>query len=274
MKPYIHEHKCQVGYHTWKCEDKDCLGEPIGTRKPSKTRICASCSKVLHGEPEEHESYGLISITRFQSNHAKFFGSSISHSGGMSVDIYTAKKIRNLNADHYHQDRALISVRLSSAQFADLITSPNTGGVPCTIDWFDGKRMEEPPDVAVRAQFVNEFEDKIEKAFARLEEVTQDVENYFKSGKGSRVDIRAKLSEVRRELAANAPFILSQFNRQMDKVVTEAKSEVESFVENKIRSLGVNALESEIARALRAPVESSPLQLEDGSNKEEPEASN
>ncbi len=43
--------------------------------------------------------------------------------------------------------------------------------------------------------------------------------------------------------------------------MTEAKSEVESFVESKIRSLGIDALDSEIARAISAPARS-PVLLE------------
>lgn len=260
-KNLAHEHKCPVGYHVWTCNDSDCLGDPVGTRKPSKNRTCPSCSKILHGEKEHHESYGMVSVSRFQSNHSRFFGSSVVHSGGMSLEIHSASKVRNLNADHYYHEKALIRIRLSPAQFADLITSPNTSGVPCTIEWVDGKSMGEPPEVAVRAQFTNEFEEKVTGAFATLEDVTRDIEDYFKTGKGSRVDIRSKLATVRRELAANAPFILTQFNRGMDKIVTEAKAEVESFVEGKIRSLGIDALTEEIKAAIEAPLESAPLQL-------------
>lgn len=260
-KKLAHDHKCQVGYHVWTCEDAQCLGDPIGTRKPSKTYTCPSCSATLHGEAKHHESYGLLSIGRFQANHTRFFGSSVIHSGGIHLTIQTATKARSLNENRYHSDKNLIRVRLSPAQFADLITSPNSPGVPCTIEWFGGKRMNEPPEVAVRAQFTNEFEEKVTGAFVMLEKVTRDIEDYFKTGKGSRVDIRDKLATVRRELSANAPFILSQFNRGMDKIVTEAKSEVESFVEGKIRSLGIGALSEDIKAAIEAPLESAPLQL-------------
>jgi hypothetical protein len=46
------------------------------------------------------------------------------------------------------------------------------------------------------------------------------------------------------------PFVQSQFNEAMDKTVTEARAEVEAFVDNKIRSLGIQALEGEVQKAL------------------------
>jgi hypothetical protein len=264
---YKHKHRCKVGYHDWECENEECYGlsqqHRNPTTEPSKTRTCPSCMKKLHGEKETHESYGMASLSRFQSTGSRFFGSSVTFSGGMGLDICTASKTRNLNSDHYYDEKLLLRVRFSPAQFAELITTPNAGGVPCTIEYYNGEQMDDPPEVAIREQYVNEFEEKVQKAFKDLGDLTAEIENYFKTGKGSRVEIREKLRSVRQELQANAPYILDQFNEGMDKIVTEAKAEVDSFTEAKIRSLGIEKLTEQV-EALRLPSQTPALQLSEG----------
>jgi len=261
---FTHTHRCTVKYHDWTCKKKECFGQPVGSRKPKKDAICPDCLKTMHGgEPETHESYGMISVSRFQSSaQDKYFGSAVKFSGGISLEIQTAKKYRNLSHDNYHADKTLVRVRLTPTQFADMITNMNMhGGVPCTIERFDGKGMSDPPDTAFRQQYVNEFEEKIEKAFDLYDSLADDIEKYFATGRGSRVEIRDKLATLRRELQNNAPFILDQFNRGIEKIVTEAKAEVQTFIEAKIRSVGIEAMESELRSTLAAPLASEALQL-------------
>ena len=47
---------------------------------------------------------------------------------------------------------------------------------------------------------------------------------------------------IRQDIEANMPFVVDQFNEQMDNTIKEAKGEVEAFVQNKMNSLAVQAL--------------------------------
>ena len=44
------------------------------------------------------------------------------------------------------------------------------------------------------------------------------------------------------DVTSKIPFVSDQFREQMEKTVLEAKSEVEAFIEHKIRSTGMEAL--------------------------------
>jgi len=43
-------------------------------------------------------------------------------------------------------------------------------------------------------------------------------------------------------IKSNIPFVNEQFTEQMDKTITEAKGEIEAFIEHKIRSAGLEAI--------------------------------
>lgn len=55
------------------------------------------------------------------------------------------------------------------------------------------------------------------------------------------------------EMQYNLPYVYSCFNKQIDKTILEAKGEVEAFVENKIRSAGVDHIGGEMIVDNRNP---------------------
>jgi ElaB/YqjD/DUF883 family membrane-anchored ribosome-binding protein len=101
---------------------------------------------------------------------------------------------------------------------------------------------------------------------AEAKSLVGEVEQMFGSkasiNKGDREAILGKLRMLMQNINSNMPFVQSQFNEAMDKTVTEAKAEVEGFVEGKIRALGIDALQSEVGRALTATAKSPVLQIE------------
>ena len=47
------------------------------------------------------------------------------------------------------------------------------------------------------------------------------------------------------ELGSNMPFMFSQFNRQMEKTVTEAKAEVEGHIQSRLNVMALRAMQLE-----------------------------
>jgi hypothetical protein len=179
-----------------------------------------------------------------------------------------------LSGDWIHGEDILVEVLLSPNQFAEFITSPNMGdGVPCTIRFAEGKTAPPCPNRSQRELFEEEFKEHLEDIVSKTSQIVNDVKNLFdtKSNitKGDRAAILSKLNGLQQDVESNLPFIHSQFNEAMDKTVTEAKAEVEAFVEGKIRSLGLEALNTEIGRSLTTTVESPVFQLTDGRDKHE-----
>ena len=47
------------------------------------------------------------------------------------------------------------------------------------------------------------------------------------------------------ELGSNMPFMFSQFNRQMEKTVTEAKAEVEGHIQSRLNDMALRGMQLE-----------------------------
>lgn len=215
---------------------------------------------------EKHESYGVVGFYRYTSSGGQnFFGSAIKSATGIGLSIKTASRYRHLNNDWIHGEEEVLRVEMSPNQFAELITSMNMGdGVPCTITRLNGKRMEEPPETHIRAQFDDEFKKDVAKTVGDAEEKLKDLKTLLEKpslGKKDREEIFKVVSGIVQHVRGGLPFIQQQFNEAMDKVVTSARAEVESFMEQKIRSLGIKKLEEEAGKLL-GPVAESPIFLD------------
>lgn len=217
---------------------------------------------------EQHESYGMVGLSRFTCgpHGMNLFGSSIQHSSGIALTVMRAEKHRDLNREWYFGRGEIVRLILSPAQFADLITSLNVGqGVPCTLEHVEGKRAGRCPEVNQRQLFEAEFECDVRKVMDEAGTIVREVSALLNTKanitQAERKTICKKLEQLNMHIVNNLPFVQSQFNEAMDKTVTEAKAEVEEFVNAKIHSLGIEALSSEIAHALQVPANSRPFLL-------------
>lgn len=202
---------------------------------------------------ETHKSYGMIGCSRVHSQPAKsLFGSSIKHANSIVLRIGTAEKHRHLNRDWYHKRENLIEVEMSPTQFAEMITSLNTGdGIPCTIRYLpDHNRIADPPEVKQREIFEDEFKEEIDAIMTNTKEGIKTIEEILnKKGainKKEKERIIGAIYEITRIMNDHIPFTQKQFNKAMDKTVMEAKGEVEAFVMNKITSLGLEAMKEQL----------------------------
>lgn len=194
---------------------------------------------------ETHESFRLIQISRMQCTPSmNVFGSSVKTGNPIALRIKRAKRYRGLHRHTYHSKEQLIEVYMSPAQFADAITSLNAGsGTPVTLHRVYGKIMESCPDIDQRQIFHKEFEQDVADASKNLTNLLRQAEEILgKTGTVKAKDkkeLLGRIKMVEQDIRANMPFVHEQFNRAMDKTTSEAKAEVEAFVENKIRTIGI-----------------------------------
>lgn len=223
----------------------------------------------MFDEKESHESFGLVGFSRVTSTPpVNFFGSSIRSGHYVVLRVKRAERARDLSNYWYHSLEPLIQIRLSPNQFAELLTTMNVGdGVPCTIEAVGYEQMPPCPAVDQRAKYEDEFKKHVADTAAEAVELRDYVTNLFfekeRLSKQDRLDIKKRLDLLVQQIKSNTPFIQSQFNEAMDKTVAEAKGEVEAFVNHKIHSLGIQALNSEVGKALEAPLESEPFLLKE-----------
>lgn len=82
-----------------------------------------------------HPAYGIISIHR-TSGGARLFRSDFEHQHYITIDISTAYETPGYGVKgNVYNDAQIISLAMSEAQFARMITSLNVGcGTPCTLE--------------------------------------------------------------------------------------------------------------------------------------------
>ena len=190
-------------------------------------------------ETEEHESYGLISASRITSSQRhNFFGSRVKHDSFIKLEIKQADVQRDLNHDYIHESGTIIQVEMTQSQFSEFITSLNMGsGIPCTIKYLakEGggiKEMEEPPYKSLLDEFSKEFKQTmrqiVDESTVGLEEIEDILMVKDRMGKKDREKVFKFLKQMLQEFESNVPYMNDQFNRQIDKAVTEAKQTIEA----------------------------------------------
>lgn len=210
-------------------------------------------------EKKNHPSYGVLRISRtaIGGKGTALFGSSIMHNNVIRLSICHATMEREGNEDRYFakggmKDR-IIEVEMSYTQFAEAITSLNIGeGVPVTITNIGGQFLPECP-----------YEDRHGVMAAEVREITADVLRDLESGSAeienllsekrvlSREDrsrILDTLKHARHVLDTNIPYLQEMFTEQMNKTVTEAKGELESYLQNKMNSIALAVISENTKR--------------------------
>jgi hypothetical protein len=202
---------------------------------------------------EEHESYGMVGFSRITHGGAlnsgtNLFGSSLKHPHTIALRIKRAVKERYLSTDHYYGGETLIEVEMSPAQFAEAITALNVGdGVPCTIRRIGKTGVEECPEVSMRQIFEQEFRDSCVETSDVARNLVKKAEAILSKSvikASERKELLEYLYKIHMELKSNLPYIGTQFNEAMDKVVSDAKQSVEAFTVQRITDLGIKALEA------------------------------
>lgn len=197
-------------------------------------------------EVKEHPSFGMVGISRRSSSGANpLFGSNIQHQHTITLTIKQAENNRHLNRDWFHAKGQLIEIEMSGSQFSELITSFNMGdGVPCTIRQIGGKSLPDPPYENPIDIFQKEFASKLNNLGVEFKSMVEDCMTMLKEkstiNKGDRDFIANSISRLMQEIQSNVPFIAQQFNESMEKTVSQAKTEIETFVTNKMMSIGID----------------------------------
>lgn len=196
----------------------------------------------------EHESFASVRVSHV-TGIREIFGSSITHHSWIELTITRNKKYRHLSNDWYMPGKELITIALSPAQFGEMLCSfSRHSGVPCSLSDFDMNIVPEPDSVHTsnKETYVREFEkhaatatECLDKVEARLQEL-MDKPNITKA---ERKELMSLIHTAKCQYTSGAPFVMRQFIEQTEKVVAEAKSEVEAFTADTITKAGLNAIQ-------------------------------
>lgn len=212
-----------------------------------------------------HPAYGVVTLSniRIGGDDEVLFGSDIGHMSTMRITVHRAELARNINRDWIHQKDTICEFELSHAQFAEFITGVGKGsGTPITlisapntpsklIPGID--KHEEKSDILKRE--IKEF------ASSSIRKISNEVDNLqavIDSGKLPKKEIReiARLLKIHLgNLPGNMEYVVNCAEEALDKATTDAKIEVESFISNSAKRIGLNRIQDL-------------LQIEDKENKD------
>lgn len=186
-----------------------------------------------------HPSYGMIAFNRSMGGRpVRLFGSPLEeHYGTVRIVIGSGTRIHEHNMDRYHGSLRgeHMEVEMSAAQFAEVLTSMNQGsGIPCTIRYIAGVRIEDPPAVKTETRKIqSEFKETIDGYAAKAKEYAAEIMTLCERLPAkTRERIRINLDVIRQQLTSNVPFVLKQFTEATTRVVTAAKHEIDQFAQH------------------------------------------
>lgn len=193
----------------------------------------------------KHSAFGQIRFSRAQSQNVAFYGSQVKQDHYIMMEVLESYVERTLSCDWYYTDKILMRLRMTSNQFAEMITSLNHGsGTPCTLEFVAGELIEpfkgeaETKNRATHRQFkerLTEFADTLKEKQAQAKELVKKKT----LSKQDQNDLLRHLEWMTRELTRNMPFFMECFQETMDAVILEAKTEAENAIQHKLTSLGL-----------------------------------
>ncbi len=221
--------------------------QKVDRHRPSEHAIVES-ERTLEEKVETHESFGMLRISRTQGGNFNLFGSDIQHHNTIELSVTRGERHRSLNRDwNTGHLLPLVTVRMSEVQFAQAITSLNMGsGVPCTVTDILGEVMERCPERTKMQEVHGEFRDSMKKIGAKItslqDAVTEVLEAKGGLKAGEKKELAGKMASLLQDIESNVPFMAEQFTETVDRIMTEAKGEIEAHATGTVQRLGLKAL--------------------------------
>lgn len=207
-------------------------------------------------EPESHPAYGTVHVGRV-SGHTQLFMSPFKHQNYMSLSIQRTTKHRSLAEDRTFSSHELIQINMSEAQWARMVSSAGMGaGTPCTINHVAGKMMPACPQQQDIEKFHKDTERYAEKAAEALDAAIATMQSLLDKPSVTKAERRAvldKLTSARLSLTSGLPHVVSMLRERMEHVVSEGKTELESFFQRTASRMGLTAAQSPLEMPLLPP---------------------
>jgi len=204
-----------------------------------------------------HPSYGILRFGRVQGTPESLFGTHLHPQNFIQMELNRGEHIRDNGADYYFPKESLVRCWMSNSQFAEMITSMNAGsGVPVTIRQFNGDDLPYPPEQEVGTKTIHNYFKERMKGFSKdIKENRKDIEDILnKSGtinKGDKKKLKGIFDKMLMEVESNIPFFLEQYEESSQKIVENAKTEIDSFVTHMAMKIGIEKLKSGFSDVLK-----------------------
>jgi hypothetical protein len=200
-----------------------------------------------------HPAFGQVTVVQWHGGGAgRMFGSDLGHHSGIRMSFYAAHLVRSdLSSDRTHAGALLLEVELSLSQWSRLVSSIGNGsGIPVTLAYRRDGPLVPCPQIAAPEASKKELhgEEMATKLRQRLDAITGHIGRL-----GTMIDegkiTKTELREIQRELARHAQqlpgsvqFVFDQFAEATEKIVDDARIEIETHVDGVARKLGYDSI--------------------------------
>ena len=226
------------------------------SQRPTIERDDSERDQTIHNHP----AYGVVRISNPQGIRT-LFGSDTEHGDYIELEIAPARLKRGLHTDWIHGDSTpIVNVAMSHAQFVSMIQSSGKGsGTPCTIQYAPkdmNRSCSDVPRIEPIQPKTELIKDEIQRGTKRAVELSLKAVNCLerkyaelKAGKAvTKKDLATlepliKLAQTQLgNLPSNLRFALTCAEETIDKAVHDAQIEIEASAENKLRQIGLEAI--------------------------------
>lgn len=188
----------------------------------------------MHGQKFTHPSYAVVNISRC-SGDTELFDSAITHQHYISLSIKRASKHTDGAHDSIVGGKELIEVAMSESQFARMITSMNMGsGSPCTLQRYNGELIEQPLAEDRLNSHRDMIRDKLSGVMENQGKLGAKIAQWRADKHRPTLKELDQLAQDMHLVAAhfemNMSYYAGAFEEHMERVVDDAKTEVESHM--------------------------------------------
>jgi|TARA_R110000851_G_scaffold152772_1_gene294568 hypothetical protein len=197
-----------------------------------------------------HPCFGMISISHGQGNFGtRLFGSEVDSNRHSTITISECEVRQDLGRNWYHSKQEITEVILTPIQFSEFVSSPNQGGVPCTIRYRCDVGHIGIKNIDTVTTFAKTELDKTgERIKQSSKEISQRVKEILnkkgalnRSDKDAVIRLVAKLSQ---DISSNFEFHEKNVHESIYAMVSEAKSDIDSHITHAINKIGIDTLKS------------------------------
>lgn len=196
----------------------------------------------------KHPSFGVVKIARVSVGGTRgmsLFNSPLKHHHIVELKICGAELHRQINRDYAFPGESKISVYMSESQFGRMVASAGIGeGVPCTIEYFDGKRVEDLPEAeGVKRVFDKEIKDLTKKVAVDIYDAVKMVKTLLEQPrvtKGELNKLKSLMERAEQNITSNIPYVEHSFEEALEKAVDYAKTEIEAHAVSVLQRTGLD----------------------------------
>lgn len=185
--------------------------------------------------PRESSRYGMIQVHRTNSTGSHLVGSNIEHQQYITLKISKAIYERNLKNDWWFDRDNIIEVSMTLSQWAEFISSPNTSGVPCTLDRIQGKCLWEEEEVPFvdqvklhQTEYKRHWANNVKEMKELIWNLSQSFEN--KESRKTQRELIHELEMLINNFLPNEKFAINEFDEHIEKTVNQAKTELSNYL--------------------------------------------